>query len=66
MVLFKGRHANATSFLLDTRALIPTNNERQPPRSKHWSGLTEPGPVFPNPCAHEPALLGVLPVLWVR
>lgn len=38
MFLFKGRHANATSFLLDTRALIPSNNERQPARTKHGEG----------------------------
>lgn len=35
MVLFKGRHTYASSFLLDTRALIQSYNERQPPRSKH-------------------------------
>jgi len=35
MVLFKGRHAYASSFLLDTGALIQVYNERQPSSSKH-------------------------------
>lgn len=57
MVLFKGRHAYASSFLLDTRALIQAYNERQPPRSKHRECSYKTRPVFLSPRARELAHL---------
>lgn len=58
MVLFKGRRAYASAFLLDTRALIHAYNERQPPRSKHRA-LGKPEPCSEVPLAHELGHLAV-------